>query len=94
MGALSNKGGRGQRNHEEFGAGATLFFSRLRRSCARLDKTAMVHRAQYGISALVSQTSFGGEASGSVAKFWLFSQARLLETKRKNDKSEKKIDSI
>ena len=30
---------------------------------------------QYGISALVSQTSFGGEASGSVAKCRLFSQA-------------------
>ena len=29
----------------------------------------------YGISALVSQTSFGGETSGSVAKFQLFSQA-------------------
>ena len=33
-------------------------------------------RHQYGISALVSQTSFGGETSGSVAKCWLFSQAR------------------
>ena len=32
-------------------------------------------RHQYGISALVSQTSFGGETSGSVAKFRLFSQA-------------------
>ena len=30
---------------------------------------------QYGISALVSQTSFGGETSGSVAKCRLFSQA-------------------
>ena len=35
----------------------------------------LVTRHQYGISALVSQTSFGGETSGSVAKFWLFSQA-------------------
>ena len=32
LGALSNKGGRGQRNREEIGAEATLFFSRLRRS--------------------------------------------------------------
>ena len=32
-------------------------------------------RHQYGISALVSQTSFGGEISGSVAKCQLFSQA-------------------
>ena len=72
LGALSNKGGRGQRNREEIGAGATeeknevkgtavknpsnpgrrfFFFSRLRRSClplvrscARLDKTAMLRR--------------------------------------------------
>ena len=35
----------------------------------------VVTRHQYGISALVSQTSFGGETSGSVAKCWLFSQA-------------------
>ena len=32
-------------------------------------------RHQYGISKLVSQTSFGGETSGSVAKCRLFSQA-------------------
>ena len=32
-------------------------------------------RHQYGISALVSQTSFGGETSGSVTKCRLFSQA-------------------
>ena len=36
----------------------------------------VVRRHQYGISALVSQTSFGGKTSGgSVAKCWLFSQA-------------------
>ena len=36
----------------------------------------VVRRHQYGISALVSQTSFGGKtSSGSVAKCWLFSQA-------------------
>ena len=33
-------------------------------------------RHQYGISVLVSQTSFGGETTGSVAKCRLFSQAR------------------
>ena len=33
---------------------------------------------QYGISALVSQTSLGGETSGSVAKYRLFSQATSL----------------
>ena len=35
----------------------------------------VVTRHQYGISALVSQTSFGGKTSGSVAKCRLFSQA-------------------
>ena len=33
---------------------------------------------QYGISVLVSQTSFGGETSGSSAKCWLFSQATRM----------------
>ena len=37
----------------------------------------VVTRHQYGISALVSQTSFGGETSGSVAKCRMFSQAIL-----------------
>ena len=36
-----------------------------------------VTRDQYGMSALVPQTSFGGETSGSVAKGRLFSQAAL-----------------
>ena len=36
----------------------------------------VVTRHQYGISALVSQTSFRGETSGSVAKCRLFSQAK------------------
>ena len=35
----------------------------------------VVTRHQYGISALVSQTSFGGKTSGSVTKCRLFSQA-------------------
>ena len=37
--------------------------------------------SQYGISALVSQTSFGGETSGSVAKCRLFSQATKSSVK-------------
>ena len=36
------------------------------------------HHDQYGISALVSQTSFGGETSGSVAKCRLFSHAIVI----------------
>ena len=37
----------------------------------------IVTRHQYGISALVSQTSLRGEAVGGVQKCWLFSQARV-----------------
>ena len=37
-------------------------------------------RHQYGISALVSQTSFGGKTIGSVAKCRLFSQVRTLNS--------------
>ena len=36
----------------------------------------IVTRHQYGMSALVSQTSFRGETSGGVAKRRLFSQAK------------------
>ena len=36
---------------------------------------------QNGISALISQTSFGRETSGSIAKCCLFSQATSLITK-------------
>ena len=39
----------------------------------------VVTRHQYGISALVSQMSFGGESGGSVAKCRLFSQAKSNE---------------
>ena len=37
-----------------------------------------VTRHQYGISELVSQTSFGGETSGRVAICQIFSQAKTL----------------
>ena len=37
-------------------------------------------RHQYGISELVSQTSFGGETSGGVAKCRLFSHATYAPT--------------
>ena len=39
---------------------------------------SVVTRQQYGIFALVSQTSFGGEASGGVAKCRLFPQANVI----------------
>ena len=38
----------------------------------------VVTRHQYGISALVLRTSFGGETSGSVTKCRLFSHAKFL----------------
>ena len=40
-----------------------------------LPRSSVVTRRQYGISAFVSQESFGGETIGSVAKCRLFSQA-------------------
>ena len=40
----------------------------------------VVTRNQYGISAFVSQTSFGRETSGSIIKCQLFSQASLAPT--------------
>ena len=48
----------------------------------------VVTRHQYGISALVSQTSFGGEASGNVAKCRRCSQAiRVREAREGNMQS-------
>ena len=44
-------------------------------------QTWVVTRHHYGISALVSQKSFGGETSGSVAKCRLFSQAKTTQEK-------------
>ena len=40
----------------------------------------VVTRNQYGIAAPVSETSFGGETSGNVAKCRLFSQAKVPVT--------------
>ena len=46
-------------------------------------QTSEVTHHQYGISALVSQTSFGRESSGSVAKCLLFSQAiKMMDINR------------
>ena len=49
----------------------------------------VVTRHQYGISALVSQTSFGGETNGSVAKCRLFSQPTWLADRIRVKKEEK-----
>ena len=45
----------------------------------------VVTRHQYGISALLSQTSFGEETSGSVAKCRLFSQATTTKIIKHKD---------
>ena len=47
----------------------------------RTTQIRVVTRHQYGISVLVSQTSFRGETSGAVVKCWLFSQPILLAVK-------------
>ena len=46
----------------------------------------VVTRHQYGISALVSQTSFGGETSGSITKCRLCSQANQEHNTNKGKK--------
>ena len=48
----------------------------------------VVTRHQYGISALLSLTSFGGKTSDSVAKCRLFSQASLPPVLQKKNLSQ------
>ena len=52
--------------------------SHAARSIRSTTQIWVVTRHQYGISALVPQTSFGGKTSGSVAKCRLISQASVL----------------
>ena len=54
----------------------------------------VVMRHQYGISVLVSQASFGGETSGSVAKCRLFSQAPLFVICMKNEFRSKRGNTV
>ena len=51
----------------------------------------VVSHNQYGISALVSQMSFGGETIGSVAKCRLFSQATLIGKCPQSSKEEEQL---
>ena len=53
--------------------------SRAARPIRSTTQIWVVTRHQSGISALVSQTSFGGETSGCVAKCRLFSQASYVQ---------------
>ena len=54
--------------------------SHAARPIRRTTQIWLVTRHQYGISAIVPRSSFGGETSGSVAKCRLFSQAICLLT--------------
>ena len=70
------------RHYPELGSASDWLnqISHAARPIRRTTQIWIVTRHQYGISALVSQTSFGGETSSSVAKCWLFSQAICLLT--------------
>ena len=54
----------------------------------------VVTRHQYGISVLVSQTSFCGETSGAVANCRLFSQASDLHCNKAKEKAKTKSNKI
>ena len=59
--------------------------SRAAQPIRRTTQIWVVTRHQYGISALVSQTSFRGETSGSVAKWRLFSQVMFVSPPKSCD---------
>ena len=54
----------------------------------------VVTRHQYGISVLVSQTSFCGKTSGAVANCRLFSQASDLHCNKAKEKAKTKSNKI
>ena len=65
------------RHYPDLGSGSDWLnkISHAARPIRSTTQIWVVTRHQYGISALVSQTSLGGETSGSVAKCRVFSQA-------------------
>ena len=72
------------RRYPDLGGASDLSFRAARNLLQPIRNTIwiwVVTRHQYGISALVSQTTFRGETSRGVAKFWLFSQATLLQSR-------------
>ena len=52
----------------------------LTRPISSITQIWVVTRDQYRISVLVSQTTFDEETSGSITKFWLFSQAKTTDS--------------
>ena len=65
------------RHHPDLGSASDWLnqISHAARSIGSTTQIWVMTHHQYGISAFVSQTSFGGETSGSVVKCRLFSQA-------------------
>ena len=74
------------RHYQDLGSASDWLnqISHAARPIRRTTQIWVVTRHQYWISALVSQTSFGGETSGSVAKCRLFSQANRQITRFTN----------
>ena len=61
---------RAQKFHIDLGSASDWLsqISQVARQIRRTNQIWVVMHHQYGISALISQTSFGGECSGSIAK--------------------------
>ena len=81
LGAQVTASGRGQRNREAIRAAATwkLFFSRLRRSCARLDKTAVLRRLNVkGSFTPLSWNNVNGQGQKGKTKSVMQVQIKLL----------------
>ena len=76
-----------KRHHPDLGSASdwSCRVGNLIQPIRRTTQIWVVTRHQYGISVLVSRTSFGGKTSGSVAKCRLFSQATLLVICMKNE---------
>ena len=66
--------------HVDTGASRVNFGKKRKKKAKMILKSEIwvVTHHQYGISALVVQTSFHVETRGGVTKCWLFSQARFI----------------
>ena len=65
------------RHHADLGCASDWLTQNIFQPMKSISPIWAVARHQYGISVLVSQTSFGWETSGDVAKCPLFSQAPI-----------------
>ena len=73
------------RRHPDLGSASDWLnqISHAARPIRGITQIWVLTRHQYGISALISQTSFRGETRGGVAEFLLFSQATCVADARK-----------